>query len=190
MENITIKLAETDEELNQILVLQTQNHFQDLSVHERNANGFVTVKHNLPLLKKMNDHAGQIIAVANGNLVGYALVMLKEFNSWIPVLTPMFEMFEKLSFDRKPLSNYAYYVMGQICIAESFRGQGIFERLYQKHKEVYSAKFELCLTEVSVRNARSMKAHEKIGFKTIHSFEDKTDTWNILLWDWEKPISN
>ncbi len=75
--------------------------------------------------------------------------------------------------------------MGQICISEAFRGQGIFEKLYLKHKEIYSGKFDICLTEVSVRNKRSMKAHERVGFQTIHTFKDKTDDWNILLWDWK-----
>lgn len=31
-----------------------------------------------------------------------------------------------------------------------------------------------------------MKAHESIGFKTIHTFEDETDQWNIIVWDWNK----
>lgn len=185
MDNVLIKIAEAASELRQILSLQQVNHIQNLSPDEHQANGFVTVVHSFELLQKMNDNVPQIIASENGKVVGYALVMLKEFSSWIPVLRPMFDMFKELSYAQKPLDSYSYYVMGQICIAESHRGQGIFERLYQKHKEVYSKKFELCLTEVSVRNLRSMKAHEKVGFKTIHTFKDETDTWNILSWDWK-----
>lgn len=184
--NLLVKLAETDEELEQILSLQNANYFQNLSVDDRNANGFVTVKHDIDLLKKMNIAAQQIIAVENEKVVAYALVMLREFAGMIPVLVPMFAMFEQLSFRGNPLNSYNYYVMGQICIADGYRGQGIFEMLYQKHKEVYAKKFELCLTEVSVSNARSMKAHERVGFNTIHTFQDGTDTWNILLWEYLK----
>src|SRR5690606_9982476 len=129
--------------------------------------------------------APQIIAVEDEKVVGYALVMLKEFGGMIPVLVPMFTMFEKLSLEGNPLNSYNYYVMGQICIADSHRGQGIFDKLYQKHKQVYSHKFELCLTEVSTSNRRSMKAHERVGFRTLHTFTDETDTWNILSWDWK-----
>ena len=132
----------------------------------------------------MNDSARQIIAKVDNNVVGYALVMLLEFKEMIPVLAPMFEMFNNLSFDQKRISNYRFYVMGQVCISETHRGQGIFKQLYAKHKEVYADKFEICLTEVSVNNKRSMKAHEHVGFKTIHTFKDETDEWNILLWDW------
>lgn len=74
--------------------------------------------------------------------------------------------------------------MGQICVAEGYRGQGIVDKLYASHRELYSKKFDFCLTEVSTSNARSMKAHERIGFKTIHTFTDATDEWNILLWNW------
>ena len=59
-----------------------------------------------------------------------------------------------------------------------------FENLYLKHKEAYSDKFEICLTEVSANNLRSMRAHEKVGFQTIHKYRDTTDDWNIILWSW------
>jgi hypothetical protein len=185
-DTIIIKLAETEDELEQILKLQDSNHIQNLSPKERKSNGFVTVKHDLEITTKMNNSARQVIAKDNETVVGYALVMLKEFSELIPVLTPMFAMFSNLSFNQMPLSSYKYYVMGQICIAESHRGSGIFEDLYLKHKEVYSDKFEICLTEVSVNNIRSMKAHVRTGFQTIHTFQDKTDNWNILLWDWNR----
>jgi L-amino acid N-acyltransferase YncA len=110
--------------------------------------------------------------------------MLKEISPLIPVLMPMFEMFNTLSYNGRVLSSYKYYVMGQICVAESHRGQGVFQQLYDGHRKFYSNQFELCLTEVSSSNTRSMRAHEKVGFRTIHSFEDNTDRWNILAWDW------
>ena len=183
---VIIKFAETKQELEQILKLQDLNHVRNLSPEDKRSNGFVTVKHDLELLTKMSNSAPQIIAKYNDEVVGYALVMLKEFCEMIPVLTPMFEMFNKLSYKQKQLSDYNFYVMGQICVSENHRGQGIFESLYLKHKEAYSDKFEICLTEVSVNNSRSMRAHERVGFQTIHSFQDETDKWNILLWDWKK----
>lgn len=181
--SIVIKFAESDDDLNQILELQSTNHRDRISLEEKMTNGFVTVKHDLDLLRKMNSSAKQIIAKHNDKVVGYALVMLKEFSEMIPVLVPMFELFNNLKYKNKALNNYSYYVMGQICISEDYRGQGIFTDLYLKHKEAYSDQFELCITEVSLNNVRSMRAHEKVGFETIYSFEDETDNWNILLWD-------
>lgn len=180
-----IKLAQTAQELEQILDLQETNLGRNLSDESKRNNGFVTVKHDLAVLKKMNAAAPQIIAKDGERVVGYALVMPKEFSAFVPVLVPMFEMFEKLSFQGKKLTDYSYYVMGQICVADTHRGTGIFEGLYHKHREAYSRQFEICLTEVSSRNTRSMRAHEKVGFQTIHNFDDQTDNWNIMLWDWK-----
>jgi hypothetical protein len=184
MNTIIIKLAKTTEELEQILELQEANLGRNLSEADKKSNGFVTVKHELSVLKKMNAAAPQIIANDGERVVGYALVMPKEFSAFVPILIPMFEMFEKLSYKGKQLTEYAYYVMGQICITDTHRGMGIFEQLYAKHREMYSKQFEICLTEVSSSNKRSMRAHEKVGFKTIHNFNDQTDNWNIMAWDW------
>lgn len=181
---ILIKYAETEDELYQILKLQNLNHIDNLSINDKNSNGFVTVKHNIELLTNMNNAARQIIAKDNDIVIGYALVMMREFSEMIPVLIPMFEMFSNLTYKDRQLTNYSFYVMGQICISESHRGKGVFEKLYLKHKETYSEKFDICLTEVSDSNSRSMRAHQKVGFQTICSFKDKTDYWNILLWDW------
>jgi hypothetical protein len=183
--SVEIDLAETNKDLEQILSLQNANHIQNLTIEKCASDGFVTVRHDIDLLTAMNNAARQIIAKEQENVVGYALVMLKEFSETVPVLTPMFEMFKHLSYKGKPLDAYSYYIMGQICISAIYRGQGIFEKLYLKHKEIYSGKFDFCLTEVSVRNTRSMRAHKKMGFQVIHTFKDKTDDWNILLWDWQ-----
>ena len=69
-------------------------------------------------------------------------------------------------------------------MAESHRGKGVFRALYNKHKEAYVSTFDLCLTEVASSNVRSMRAHEKVGFKTIYNFKDQTHDWNIMCWDW------
>jgi len=182
--SVLIKFAESEDELKQVLKLQRANLVHSVSADAKRSDGFVTVKHDLDLLTRMNNSARQIIAVDNDMVIGYALIMLKEFSEMIPVLSPMFEIFNNLSFKNKQLNDYSFYVMGQICISENYRGQGVFEKLYLHHKKAYSDVFDICVTEVSANNKRSMRAHQKIGFQTIHRFQDKTDKWNILVWDW------
>lgn len=184
MNTITVGQATTLDELEQILALQALNHPHQLTAEQRAKEGFVTVKHNLEVLKKMNNAVGQIIAKNGEKVVGYALVMPEEFKTMVPVLTPMFKLFTSLSYLGKPLTDYRYYVMGQICIADQYRGKGIFEKLYSEHKRLLADRFDFCLTEISVKNTRSIRAHEKVGFKTIYTFSDITDNWNIVLWDW------
>ena len=181
---MNLKLAETKEELLQVLELQHQNHLESIYLETQQSKGFVTVRHTFDLLNQMNQMAPQIIAIENGNVVGYALVMLKEFKEMIPVLIPMFNSFEHIFYHKKKLNEFHYYVMGQVCIKESHRGKGLFKELYEKHQECYAKKFELCITEVSTSNIPSMKAHKKVGFKIVHTYRDDSEVWNVLVWDW------
>lgn len=180
--NVIIKLVESDIELIQILNLQNLNHLDNLTNEEKKNNGFLTVKHEFHILQEMNLSTAQIIAVDNKLVVGYALAMLKKHSELVPSLVTMFQMFEKLSFNGQCLKDF--YVMGQICISEDYRGQEIFEKMYGMHKSVYGKEFKRCLTEVSSSNLRSMRAHEKIGFQKTHNYQDATGNWNIMLWDW------
>lgn len=184
---VLLKRAETTEELKGILTLQKANLIENLSSNLKEEQGFVTVKHDLKTLELMNEHAKQIIAVENDEVIGYALVMMKELRDLVPVLIPFFNMLEKIEFNDKALVNSSFYVMGQICVAKNYRGQGIVKLLYQKHQEVYADQYELCITEVSTSNARSMRAHQKVGFEVIHVFQDQTDEWNILGWNFSDP---
>jgi ribosomal protein S18 acetylase RimI-like enzyme len=181
---IQVKQASSAEELIEIIALQEKNHRDYVSVEEGLKNGFVSIIHDLALLEEMNVASPQIIATADNEVIAFALVMLKEFEDRIPVLVPMFKMLKELSYKHKKLEEYSYYVMGQICIAEKYRSIGVFDKLYLKHREMNSKKYDLCVTEVSSSNLRSLKAHQRVGFKTIHTFKDFTDEWQIMVWDW------
>jgi ribosomal protein S18 acetylase RimI-like enzyme len=183
--DIALGLVSTEEELEQILLLQSQFLSHRVSENEKHTKGFLTVKHSLDALRTMNTACQQVIAKHQGTVIGYALVMPKECRDLIPVLFPMFTKFDQVSYKGQALSQQNYYVMGQICVAEEYRRQGISGKLYQTHRECYSNRFDICITEVSSSNKPSLKAHEKIGFETIYQYRDATDHWNIVLWDWK-----
>jgi len=173
--------AASEVDLRQILHLQKINHPSSLSEVQANRDGFVTVVHSLELLTQMNKAAPQVIAKDGDTVVGYALVMLKSFANMIPVLKPMFERLKSIPYGHGKITDHSFYVMGQICVAEQFRGKGVFDSLYRKHKELHHQQYELCVTSVSTRNKRSMRAHERVGFITVNTFRDATDEWNILV---------
>ncbi len=178
--------AQTDSDLREILSLQQANHSSSLSAPQAARDGFVTVMHSLELLRQMNNAAGQIVAKDGHKVIGYALVMFKSFGNMIPVLKPMFERLSTIQHGDRKVTDHAFYVMGQICVDERYRGKGIFDALYMKHKDLQKDHFDLCVTSVATRNKRSMRAHERVGFSTIHTFRDQTDEWNILAWDLTK----
>jgi RimJ/RimL family protein N-acetyltransferase len=181
---ITYKVLDTDDEITQLLQLQQANLYKNTDPQYQQDQGFTTVEHHIGLLQQMSQAAPQIIAIDQDLLVGYALVMPQSFQEFIPELQPMFAEISKINWQDKPVEAYSFYVMGQICVAASHRGQGLFDGLYAAHKALLSKQFELCVTEVAVRNTRSTRAHERVGFKKVHTYQDATDLWNIVVWDW------
>ena len=182
---ISFHKANNTTDLEQILSLQAANRPENISSSELQEQGFVTVRHNLSLLQAMNNPFSHIIAKEQEKLIAYALVMLKKFKNQIPVLIPMFDQIDHLEHKGQPLAAIDYFVIGQICIAKGYRGQGVFYGLYEKMKQEMQPIFPLVITEVSVRNPRSLKAHEKAGFETILGYATEDgEKWEILKWDW------
>jgi len=176
--------ADTQEDLQQILNLQAMNLADNISQQELEEQGFVTVKHTLEVLTKMNLPYGHIIAKSSGVVIAYALVMLRDFAKDIPALWPMFEQINELSVNDELLKDSRYFVMGQVCIAKEFRSQGVFPGLYQHMKTCMSPKMDYLVTEIAEHNVRSCRAHEKVGFKNIKTYKHQKDNWNIVVWDW------
>jgi hypothetical protein len=182
---ITYTLAKKKEEFIGILDLQRKNYKSCLSPEEMIDQGFLSLVSELPTLEEISGKFGHVIAKDNEQVIGYALVMLKEFKDLVPVLLPMFEHFDKLKYKDKALSEVSFFLMGQICIDKNYRGVGIFKGLYQKLKEQMSREFEIVITEVATRNIRSMNAHQAVGFQSLNKYvSPETEEWAIVYWDW------
>ena len=174
----------TQEEIGQIHALNQRNLKQALTDEEKKEEGFVTWLYTIDLLQKMHSLAPSVIVKEDDTVVGYALTTLKESRIFHPDLKTMMEHIAPLTYKDKPLDAFAYYFMGQICIDKKYRGKGVFKLLYDHHKKVYSKDYDLLITEVSVSNPRSLKAHKKVGFETIHTYTDAKDTWEVIVWNW------
>lgn len=174
----------TEEELIQVNKMNQLYLRSNVSQQVQQEEGFVSWLYPVSLLQQMNNIAPSIIVKDDDRVIGYALVTPIEASSFHPDLKILIDHLEKITYKGKPLSSYSYYVMGQVCIDKEYRGKGIFNMLFQKHKEIYKDKYELLVTEISTRNLRSQKAHEKVGFTTIHTYSDVLDEWNVVVWDW------
>lgn len=177
--------ASTDQDLQQILALQQVNLSKNISTEESRSQGFVTVEHDFEILKAMNDACPHIIAKVDDQVVGYTLVMLEQFKNRIPILIPMFEKVNQLQWNNRIIGDLKYFIMGQVCIAKEWRGQGIFSGLYKQMKTALSDRFDCIITEIATRNTRSMRAHEKVGFEVLETYEGETEEWAIVGWDWK-----
>jgi ribosomal protein S18 acetylase RimI-like enzyme len=184
---LTIKQVQNEDDIRGIMALQQQNLKKNLTSEVIDSQGFVTVEHQFETLAAMNAAEPSIIIQNDeGRIVAYCLTMLPAFGQKVPELIEMFELFDEISYKNKPLSQHRYYVVGQVCVGENYRGQGIFDAMYAKQKEVMQGRFDLAVTEIALSNTRSMRAHERLGFKTIYEYFDPkiNDTWAIVVWDW------
>lgn len=180
-----IKLTKSAAELQGILDLQRVNLLAEISEKESADQGFVTVRHSMEQLQLMHSLEPHVIAKDGEKVIGYILAMTKESRDLVPVLVPMFEQFDRLIFGEKLLSDYDYMVIGQICVDKSYRGQGIFDRMYELYRSTFSDRYDFAITEIALSNFRSLKAHQRLGFRTIHEFNDTTQNWAIVLLDWK-----
>jgi hypothetical protein len=185
MHMIVYTTAKTNEEIQQVLELQKSNLPQNLTSEQITTQGFVTVNHSFDTLKKMNSIEQSIIAKDNDHVIGYLLAMTGESKNDIPVLIPMFRIFDNVMYKNKKISAYNYIVVGQVCIAEVWRGQGILDNCYSAYKKCFRHKYDFAITEILDKNKRSLNAHKRIGFETVHSYPAPGGgEWKIVLWDW------
>lgn len=178
--------ANSKNDLEGILNLQKRNLARGLTKEEIQTQGFVTVDHSFEKLEVLNDYEKHVIAKDNEKLIGYLLAMTKRSRFDIPILVPMFELFDTLSYNGKLISEYNYLVVGQVCIDKAYRGQGILDHCYETYRQHYSTKYDFAITEIATTNPRSLKAHKRIGFKEINIYTSPDSTeWSVVLWDWK-----
>lgn len=184
---IVYTTSQDDNDLKGILNLQKINLARNLPQEEIESQGFVTVLHKLEDLQKMNAIEQHIIAKGDGNVIAYLLAMTHKSKFDIPVLVPMFNVFESLQYKDKPLSLYNYMVVGQVCVDKNYRGQGVLDKCYDLYIERFKGRYDFAVTEIATNNQRSLNAHKRIGFRTIHEYAAPDGVrWAIVLLEWNR----
>lgn len=174
-------------DLQGILELQRQNLKKNLTDQEITTQGFLTVNHTLDQLQKLNTNVKHIVAKDDNKIIGYLLAMTQKSKFDIPVLIPMFKIFNETYFNGKVITNYNYIVIGQACIDKSYRGQGVFDKCYNAYREYYKDKYDFAITEIAKTNLRSLNAHKRAGFNEIKTYTSPDNIeWVIVVWNWNE----
>ncbi len=173
------------EEIDSLLALQRENLAVNLDLDTLNSQGYVSFQYDPAIILLMMNDEPQIIARADNQVVGYALVATIFAMSTIEKALPMIEMIATLDFKGKPCREQQYYIVGQVCVKAGYRGMGVLEAIYAEHRKAFADRYDFAVTEVAVDNGRSLAAHHRIGFKTIHVFYDDFNgkEWHIIAWD-------
>jgi len=185
MQSLDYTTSKSDKDLLGILELQRKNHSANLLAEEISTQGFITVIHSIENLRNLNDIQPHIICKHNGNVIAYLLTMTARSKNEIPVLVPMFKLFETLIFKEKPISEYNYIVVGQVCVDKNYRGMGILDKCYSEYKLHLKNKYDFAITEISIRNPRSITAHKRIGFSEIYKYASPNqEEWSVVVLEW------
>lgn len=183
MPNIQYVGATTPQEIRDILALQQANLSKNISPQTALEQGFLTVEHDYDLLWDMNHPYGHTIAKAGEQVAGFALTMTTDFVPRLPILKPMVELVNNgtLSWNGVPCRELRWVIMGQVCVHIDYRGQGVFEGLYQAMRTRMQPHFDVIITEISARNTRSMRAHAKAGLQELHRYTaDDGQEWVVV----------
>lgn len=183
---ITFQAANTAWHLEQIIELQQQNLYKSLSTEQQDQQGFVFAEHTVQLLELMASQIPQVVALYQNKVIGYNLAMTASMETELPSLEPMFREFHKSQYNGKVLTDYKFFVGGQVCVDKDFRGLGLLSKLYNATANLVDNDFELCVTEISVRNTNSLKVHQKMGFEVVSTHNDGFSDWNVVAWDIRK----
>lgn len=187
MENpIRITLARKKTELKQIIELQKVNLLETVDEETAQDQGFVTAVHEYKVLEAMNAAAATVIAKDGTRVVGYALTMKREFANDVPALIELFHHQDEAIFRGSRFGDENYLVMGQICVAEEARGHRVADRMYKYMRSCYSLHYPYLVTAIDARNTRSLRVHERVGFKNLVRFtsEETGKDWVIVVWEW------
>lgn len=181
---IVIKRVSENDELVGIAHLQALNLRKNIDADTAMSQGFLTAEYTLEYLKAMNDVSPSIIAKDGDKVVGYALVATKEVRNGHDLMADLFNVIDTKSYKGQLLKEVNYVVVGQLCVGEGYRGQGLVKSMYDFYRDCYAAEYEYLITDVAQANTRSLKAHKKSGFEVIDTLVYGGIGWDIVLWDW------
>jgi hypothetical protein len=81
-----------------------------------------------------------------------------------PLTKTALDLCETLFVNEKALKDMKYYILGQICIKEAYRGKHIFDNLYQEHKRLFSNSYDCIVTEISPPKRQIVSCTQKSWF--------------------------
>ena len=181
---IVIKRVAENDELVGIAHLQALNLRKNIDSDTAMSQGFLTAEYTLEYLKAMHDASPSIIAKDGDTVAGYALVATKEVRNGHDLMADLFNVIDTKSYNGQLLKEVNYVVVGQLCVAEAYRGQGLVKIMYDYYRDCLAAEYEYLITDVAQANVRSLNAHKKSGFQVIDTLVYEGIGWNIVLWDW------
>ncbi|HEY9712016.1 MAG TPA: hypothetical protein V6C72_01025 [Chroococcales cyanobacterium] len=170
--SVIIRRAE-EGDFDALVKLQVSNLGANLSADQK-TDGFLSAYWDHDKLAQANQNLCVLVCAATdaGEAIGFIGLTTVAFNLDQPLPAEMVRAAEPYLFEGKPLSQWNACICGPVCIERQYRGQGLFEALYDNIPD-HVGDCDLAITLVSLANGRSLAAHAKVGLKPIFEF-----AWN------------
>lgn len=134
-------------------------------------NGFVTTPFTMTQLEHMIAKEDVFIALNEQEVIGYIVCASWDFLSQYLIFAYMATLLPDVTQLGEKITMKNSYQYGPICIAEEWRGKGIFEPFFAYARGQMQSKYRYGLTFVNTRNRRSRAAHErKLGLQRLDPF--------------------
>ena len=181
-----VQLCSSYDEILQIKSLQNLNLKCNIDLEEANKEGFVTAVYSVDYLKVMNDSTAAVIATFDSKVVGYLLAVDCATALKHELLSKIIDVADSVLLKFPGLANVKYIIVGQLCIAKEFRGQGLVQKMYQLFYDTYHTNYDACVTDIAESNPRSLRAHAKCGFQVMERLDHGGALFDLVVWDWNK----
>jgi hypothetical protein len=181
------KLA-TTLDIHQVIALQKQNLFANLSETERE-DGFVTTPFTYAQIREIIGQKGLFVTEIEGEIIAYAFAgSWKYFSQW-KMFKVMVASFPKLVFNGKRINTRTSFQYGPICIDKKFRGNGVLQSLFEKMRLEMIKKYPISITFINKENKRSIYAHtQKLHWEIIDKFEFNDNIYLTLGFDLKNSV--
>lgn len=177
------------QDISGILSLQERYLYRNLNEAEREK-GFVTTPFTVSQIEEIIQQNGIFVAKNEaGSIIAYAFAgSWKYFEQW-EIFNFMVARFPNLSFHGKPITTENSFQYGPVCIAESYRGKGLLNQLFEEMRIEFYKKYPLSITFINKVNAISEHAHtKKLGWEIIDEFEFNSNHYIALAFDMKNSV--
>jgi GNAT superfamily N-acetyltransferase len=172
-----------------LLELQKKNSLAALTEEER-SDGFLSGQLSREQLASMHESAGIVVAAAGDAVIAFLCLSTLAANRDMPIVQSMRTAMCATTFDGKALDGYQCVVAGPVCVDRRYRGQGVFEQLYEFAVAHVSSRFDVAVAFISMDNARSLKAHAKVGMIPLAVFEHAGSRYHLVARRLMRPMDD
>ncbi len=172
------------EDLELIKSLQEKNLKSALTEQLIKEQGFVTAVYSVEDLGSMSGTFKHSLAFDGAILAGYVLCMVPEEVKKHPFLLDVLRKTEVNIAEHSSFRLDKSLIIGQVCVASSYRRRGILQELYRRMAIQVGGHYHHLVTLVDRANQPSVVAHKAFGFKEIDLYKEPLGReWVIVAFE-------